>query len=319
MRRLIAAGVKVQCIVTSPPYWGMRDYGVSGQFGLERTWIRHVARMRGVFRLCRELLADDGVLWLNYGDSYCSAPGGMQGKNGQRAGRRFTARITTDKRGQRGLKSKDLVGMPWRIAFALQDDGWYLRSDVIWHKPNPMPESVSDRPTKAHEYVFLMSKSERYFYDAGAIAEPVTGNAHARGDGVNKKIKMPDGWDTGKGGHGSFHRNGREKGATRPRQNKSFSSAVAGLVDKRNVRTVWTIPTAPFGAAHFATFPPDLVRRCILASTRPGDIVFDPFMGSGTVAQVADELGRRWIGCELNPNYAAMYGKERAAQLGIAL
>lgn len=366
MRQMVAAGVRVQCIVTSPPYWGLRDYGHAGQFGLERTWVRHVARMRAVFRLARELLADDGVLWLNYGDSYAGAPGGYQGKNGQRASRTFTARISTVKRGA-GLKPKDLVGMPWRVAFALQQDGWYLRSDVIWHKPNPTPESVADRPTKAHEYVFLMSKSERYHYDLEAIAEPSSPNSHARaargrsdhhkwadggpGDqtiakvppsagrlpGVNRKAqhssgqmqKPVAGWAAGAGDHSAKdHARARAglKDSTkfgrgpgwRNKQNEPFSAAIVDAVPVRNVRTVWTIPTEPFSGAHFATFPRDLVRRCILSGSRPGDTVFDPFMGSGTVAQVATELGRNFIGCELNPEYVALHELRRTT-IGLPL
>lgn len=351
MRAMIAAGVRVNCIVTSPPYWGLRDYGVAGQFGLERTWLRHVARMRGTFRLARELLADDGTLWMNYGDSYnTTRAGGAVGHNstinGQRtqeefrkASRAMKSRISPpdvdgpNRRVQRGLKSKDLVGMPWRVAFALQADGWYLRSDIIWHKPNPMPESIGDRPTKSHEYVFLLSRSERYHYDARAISEPVSGTAPVRGAGVNPKARrdvFPAGWTAGGGKHTAVE-HAKTKGddvaatkfgksrAPRSKQNDSFSAAVAGLVETRNARTVWTIPSAPFSAAHFATFPRDLVRRCILAGSRPGDTVFDPFMGSGTVAEVALELGRRYIGCELNPEYAAMFRSHRSQQTGLAL
>jgi DNA modification methylase len=351
MQRMIATGVRVNCIVTSPPYWGLRDYGVAGQFGLERTWLRHVARMRGTFRLARELLADDGVAWVNYGDSYNTVRvnGGVGENstiNGQRtqeefrkASRAMKSRIAPpdvdgpNRRLQRGLKPKDLVGMPWRVAFALQGDGWYLRSDIIWHKPNPMPESILDRPTKAHEYVFLLSKSERYHYDATAIAEPATGNSHPRGDGVNPKARrnvVPAGWNTGGGSHSAKDyarakdglkdstKFGRGK-AWRNKQNESFSGAVADVVETRNARTVWTIPSAPFAAAHFATFPRELVRRCILAGSRPGDTVFDPFMGSGTVAEVALSLGRHYIGCELNPEYAAMFKQHRSQQTGFAL
>jgi DNA modification methylase len=349
MRQMITAGVRVNCIVTSPPYWGLRDYGVKGQFGLERTWLRHVARMRGTFRLARELLTDDGTLWMNYGDSYnTTRQGGAVGHNstinGQRtqeefrkASRAMKSRISPpdidgpNRRAQRGLKPKDLVGMPWRVAFALQASGWYLRSDIIWHKPNPMPESIRDRPTKSHEYLFLLARSERYHYDASAISEPVTGNAHARGDGVNPKAKVvPAGWATGTGRHDAVA-HAKESGggaastkfgknrAPRSKQNDSMSAAVTELVEKRNARTVWTIPSAPFSAAHFATFPRDLVRRCILAGSRPGDTVFDPFMGSGTVAEVALELGRHYIGCELNPEYAAMFKSHRSQQVGMGI
>lgn len=209
------------------------------------------------------------------------------------------------------------------LAFALRGDGWYLRRDIIWHKPNPMPETVNDRPTTAHEYLFLLSKSPRYYYDADAIREPVTGGAHARGDGVNPKSrawKTPDGWDTskGEGGHGSFHRTGREKGHVRPRQNESFSGAVSGLVEDRNKRSVWTVTTKPYSEAHFATYPPDLIEPCILAGSRPGDIVLDPFFGSGTTGEVAERLGRQWIGIELNPEYGKLAAR-RTAQTGMVL
>jgi DNA modification methylase len=292
MREMIADGVKAQCVVSSPPYWGLRDYDVAGQYGLERSWIRHVARMRATFRLVRDILEPSGVLWLNYGDSYAGAPGGFQGKNGQRASRTFTARIDLHKRGE-GIKPKDLIGMPWRIAFALQADGWWLRSDVIWHKPNPMPESVTDRPTTAHEHVFLFAKSDQYFYDARAIRETASQPARVRADriGGNKYVE------------GVKHSDGF-----------IFNGA-----EMRNARSVWTLPLSPFAGAHFATFPRELVRRCILAGSKPGDVVFDPFMGSGTVAEVALSLGRQFIGCELNPEYAAMFESHRSQQLGLQL
>lgn len=328
MRRLIGEGLRVQTCVTSPPYFGLRDYGVEGQLGLEATPDEYIANMIEVFRLVRDLLADDGTLWLNMGDGYASSGGknttpmmGQQFQNRERGQHPIckTHRVdVTD-----GLKAKDLIGMPWMLAFALRADGWYLRQDIIWHKPNPMPESVRDRCTKAHEYLFLLSKAPRYFYNADAIKEPVTGNSHPRGSGVNPKSrawKTPDGWDTsrGRGGHGSFQKDGREKGQARPKQNESFSADVTGLVDNRNKRSVWTIPSRPYKGAHFATFPPALIEPCILAGSRPGDIVLDPFMGSGTTAQVAQSLGRRWIGCELNPDYEPLQA-ERTAQGAIPL
>jgi DNA modification methylase len=351
MRRMAVDGVRVNCVVTSPPYWALRDYGVTGQFGLERTWIRHVARMRDVFRLVRELLADDGSLWMNYGDCYAGAPGGFQGKNGQRASRTFTARIKQRKHGD-GLKPKDLVGMPWRVALALQADGWWLRSEIIWAKPNPMPESIKDRPTKAHEHLFLLSRSDQYYYDGESIREASSPDSHARASrarlsgyeppgqtahmgiagprpGVHKKVS---GWNMGDGSHATVDharakksRDGRkfagngvgfghgydEVKKPRVKQNASFAEAVVNLVPDRNARTVWTIPTQPFAGAHFATFPQELVARCILAGSRPGDVIFDPFMGSGTVAQVATDLGRHFIGCELNPDYVELHDMRR--------
>lgn len=304
MRDLIADGVRVQCIVTSPPYWGLRDYGVEGQLGLEPTFPEWLETMVEVFDLCRQMLADDGTLWLNMGDSYNTGNAGS------------------------GVKYKDVVGQPWRFALAMQDAGWWLRQDIIWSKPNPMPESVRDRCTKAHEYLFLLAKSERYYFDAEAIKEPVTGNAHERGTGVNPKA-APSGWDTGPGGHRSM--TGRYPGtgvgfghgfdkAPKPRakQNASFSAAVTDLVDTRNRRSVWTIPTQAFEGAHFATFPEALVAPCILAGSRPGDIVFDPFLGSGTVASVAQRLGRRWLGIELKPEYLALQAL-RTRQAGLQL
>jgi DNA modification methylase len=305
MRQMIADGVRVQMCVTSPPYWGLRDYGSPGQIGLEPTIRDYVDAMVGVFGLVRELLADDGTVWLNLGDSYAQVGGpGWQGKKGQRGDRRFTlVRDTVPMReiGRRppdGLKPKDLMMMPARVALALQSDGWYVRQDIIWHKPNPMPESVTDRCTKAHEYLFLLSKSERYYFDADAISEPVNGNAHSRGNGVNPKAAVGE--------------IGREK------QNASFSVAVRELVSRRNKRSVWTIASDPYSGAHFATFPPALVEPCILAGSRAGDVVLDPFFGSGTVGEVAQRLGRKWIGCDLQKAYAPLQAR-RTAQQGFEL
>jgi DNA modification methylase len=303
----------VQTVVTSPPYWGLRDYGVEGQLGLEPTPQEYVAKMVEAFREVRRVLRDDGTVWLNLGDSYATGTTSdrkptERGKHGYWENPAVNKRI--DGR-EIGLKPKDLVGIPWRVAFALQADGWYLRSDIIWAKPNPMPESVTDRPTKAHEYVFLLSKSARYFYDADAVRTPREPRTY----------KMPDGWDTGAGGHGSFHRNGREKGRPAPKQdagqqvggdrytgfNERFAvSETAAPLTGANLRSVWSIATEPFPEAHFATFPKALVEPCVKAGSKPGDLVLDPFAGSGTTGVVALRLGRSFVGIELSPTYAEM-------------
>jgi site-specific DNA-methyltransferase (cytosine-N4-specific) len=324
LRAITAAGIRPRTCVTSPPYWGLRDYGVAGQIGLEPTPDEYVANMVAVFRLVRDALADDGTCWLNLGDSYATG-GGVVGEcpGGGKQGESWKMRgkmTPPNRMPLPGLKPKDLIGVPWRVALALQADGWWLRSDIIWHKPNPMPESVTDRPTKAHEYLFLLSKRGRYYWNAEAMRENVTGGAHAR----KSSYKTPDGWDTrtGRGGHGSFHSLGREKGGkVAPagcgiKNNASIDAALGHLVGFRNRRSVWTIPSEPFHEAHFATFPAALVEPCILAGSESGDVVLDPFMGSGTVAQVAQALGRRWVGCELNPAYHAMI-RARIAQTGM--
>lgn len=333
MREFVAAGISVQTCITSPPYWGLRDYGVHGQIGLEDSLDEWVECMVKVFGLVRDILVDDGTLWLNLGDGY------SHGGCGSRDADRWPKQSRNDHRVQHAkrnsaLKPKDLLGMPWRVAFALRDDGWYLRQDIIWHKPNPMPESVRDRCTTAHEYIFLLSKSERYFYDFESMQEPASGTANARGNGINPKAVA--GWDMGPGSHSIIEHakskkdSGREaqglKDSTkfgrgpgwRNKQNASFSGAVNELVDKRNRRSVWTIQSEAFADAHFATFPRRLVEPCILAGSRPGDIVLDPFMGSGTTAQVAEQLGRRWVGCEINPEYLALQ-RERLRQQNFIL
>lgn len=275
--RRLPAGVAQTC-VTSPPYFGLRDYGVEGQIGLEATPDAYVARLVDVFAEVYRVLRDDGTLWLNLGDSYAMTTrgaGGASKKQNSNAGTKIA-----DRRSKipDGMKPKDLIGIPWLVAFALRSSGWYLRSDVIWHKPNPMPEPVTDRPTRAHEYLFLLSKSERYFYDHEAIKEPATnkpsGNRFARPERVSL------------GGRGN--------------------PDIAPAYEKRNRRSVWTIVPKPFKEAHFATFPPALVEPCVLAGSRPGDIVIDPFNGAGTTGLVALEHGRRYWGCELNPEYVAM-------------
>lgn len=276
------ADESVHCVVTSPPYWGLRDYGVDGQIGLEATPAEFVARMVDVFREVRRVLRKDGTCWMNLGDSYLNAKGEAGGVDPKQPARRHGLRPQDVSIA--GIKRKDLIGVPWRAAFALQADGWWLRSDIIWSKPNPMPESVTDRPTKAHEYVFLLTKSERYHYDAEAIAEPAI---HA-GDvkTTNGNAGMAGGYD----GHRT--RDGFKRGVT--------------VKETRNKRTVWTIPSAPFPEAHFATFPPELVEPCIKAGCPVGGTVLDPFGGAGTTGLVADRLQRNAILIELNPEYAAM-------------
>lgn len=264
LRDIAAQSVRVQTCVTSPPYFGLRDYGVDGQLGLEQTPDEYVANMVEVFRCVRNVLADDGTLWLNIGDSY-NAPS----------------------RSVDGLKPKDLIGIPWMLAFALRADGWYLRQDIIWHKPNPMPESVRDRCTKAHEYLFLLSKSDRYYFDSEALKEPSVTPADVQ---VAKRNKNP-------------HKGQRDAGM---RHTTGGFDKITKVYEKRNRRSVWTVATRPYKGAHFATFPPALIEPCILAGSRPNDIVLDPFMGSGTTAAVALKHGRQYIGCELNPDYGRL-------------
>jgi len=359
----------VHCCVTSPPYWGLRDYGtatweggssicdhvaselrtglglealgakyrgggkkaaradkiqfrdecgkcgavrVDRQIGLEATPELFVAKVVEVFREVRRVLRKDGTLWVNLGDSY--SHGGCGSRDDERWPKqsRNDHRVTHGK-AKTGLKPKDLVGIPWMVAFALRSDGWWLRQEIIWHKPNPMPESIGDRCTKAHEHLFLLSKAQQYHFDAESIKEPVSGTANPR-----RGYKMPDGWDTGPGGHGSFHRKGREKG--RPagvtpksapsgsgvKANESYHAAICDLVESRNKRSVWTISTQAYSQAHFATFPEALPETCIKAGCPAGGTVLDPFGGAGTTGLVADKLGRNAVLIELNPEYAAM-------------
>jgi len=270
----------VQCCVTSPPYWGLRDYGAEGQIGQESTPEEYVARLVEVFRDVRRVLRDDGVLWLNLGDSYTSGGRNSRAPDSKdsKGGRENDTRPPTPS----GLKPKDLVGIPWMVAFALRADGWYLRSEVIWSKPNPMPESVTDRPTKAHEQVFLLTKGPRYFYDADAVREHAISTAPAGNGFVGRQ--------------GGSKRVGTLSGG-------SGSALPWQPGDTRNARSVWTITPEPYAGAHFATMPPELARRCILAGSRKGDVVVDPFGGAGTTALVALAHGRRAILCEINPDY----------------
>jgi DNA modification methylase len=290
----IGGGVAQTCI-TSPPYFGLRDYGHDGQIGLEGSVDDYVTALVAVFAEVRRVLADDGTLWLNLGDSYANAGGktqpqrdtngGFGGSPGTRNQPYANASGGFDRANTitGNIKSKDLLGIPWRVAFALQADGWYLRSEVIWHKPNPMPESVTDRPTKSHETIFLLSKQERYFYDAEAIKEPA----------VSKDDKR-----NGGGRHTYSGKRSENDGLVQ----QSFVT----VTDTRNKRSVWTVTTKGYKGAHFATYPPELIEPCVLAGSREGDIVLDPFSGSGTTGEVALLNNRHYVGTELNPDYADM-------------
>jgi len=350
MRRWKQQGIKAQTCVTSPPYYGLRDYGtakweggdddcehsismptkwndpkrgtsvlrpetahrggssthchkcgatrIDSQLGLEETPEQYIDAMVEVFRCVWDVLEDDGTLWLNIGDSYCNSNGfaraspeyQREGRNNMPANDR-----KLDKLHETGLKTKDLIGIPWMLAFALRADGWYLRQDIIWHKPNPMPESVQDRCTKAHEYIFLMSKSHKYHFDHVAIKEPMKGEPEAR--------------DKNSEGYQANYANG---------ERFSKGERVFGADGMANKRSVWTVNTKPYAGAHFAVFPQDLIEPCILAGAPVGGIVLDPFMGSGTTAQVAQHLGRQYLGCELNEDYKPLQQK-RLRQMSLVL
>ena len=278
---------KAQMCVTSPPYYGLRDYGgEENQEGQEETPEEYINNMVEIFRLVRDNLMDDGTLWLNIGDSYYNYRPGK----GQSYPKQSVSKTKQDlpdkcnKRGNKleGLKEKDLIGIPWMLAFALRQDGWYLRQDIIWHKPNPMPESVRDRCTKSHEYIFLFSKSKKYFYDNEAIKED------AKDWGVRNRV------------NGKYHNKGT---GLQPHTGLTKS------YPKKNKRSVWSVTNKPYKGAHFAVFPPDLIKPCILAGSRVGDLVLDPFMGSGTTAMVSKELGRDYLGCELHSDYSELAEK----------
>jgi DNA modification methylase len=277
----------VQTCVTSPPYWSLRDYGHASQIGLESTPHAYVHKLMLVFREVRRVLADDGTCWLNLGDSYAHS---LRQYGDAHAGDKQNTNDGSIRVGCKplpeGFKEKDLVGIPWRVAFALQADGWYLRSDIIWSKPNPMPESVTDRPTKAHEYIFLLSKSARYFYDASAIREDNTPDMQRRAEAGHTR-----------GANGKVDSSRQDALTLRGPQ------SMAILSDGRNKRSVWHVATQPFPEAHFATYPEKLIEPCILAGSRIGDTVLDPFCGSGTTGAVAIRHQRNFIGCELNPEY----------------
>jgi len=354
MRKWKEQGIKAQTCVTSPPYYGLRDYGtakweggdadcehsismptkwndpkrgtsvlrpetahrggssthchkcgatrIDAQLGLEETPDEYIKAMVEVFRCVWDVLQDDGTLWLNIGDSYCNSNGfaraspeyQREGRNNMPANDR-----KLDKLHETGLKTKDLIGIPWMLAFALRADGWYLRQDIIWHKPNPMPESVQDRCTKSHEYIFLMSKSQKYYYDAESIKEEVKEVSITRAKSAWNPTKLNVGLDGAK--------------------NESFETMGDRWVkEKANKRSVWTITTKSYEGAHFATFPTDLIEPCIMAGAPVGGIVLDPFMGSGTTAQVAQHLGRQYLGCELNLDYKPLQDK-RISQMSLVL
>ena len=269
--------------VTSPPYYGLRDYGgEENQIGQEKTPEEFIDQLVSVFKEVRNVLTDDGTLWVNLGDSYYNYRPGK----GQSYPKQSVSKTNQDlptqcnKRGNKleGLKEKDLIGIPWMFAFAMRSDGWYLRQDIIWHKPNPMPESVKDRCTKSHEYIFLLSKNKKYYYDNEAIKEPVKQD-----------------WGTRNRTNGKYHNSG---------SGLSPHSGLTKSYDRKNKRDVWSITNKPYKGSHFAVFPPDLITPCILAGSEKGDIVLDPFMGSGTTAMVAKQLGRDYIGCELHEEYS---------------
>lgn len=304
------ADESVQCCVTSPPYWGLRDYGVDGQIGLELSIDAWVAELVAVFREVRRVLRSDGTLWLNLGDSYATGTTSdrsptARGKHGYWENPAVNKRI--DGRSM-GLKPKDLIGQPWLVAFALRADGWYLRQEIIWSKPNPMPESVTDRCTKAHEQIFLLSKSPRYYYDFEATQEPCSPNTHARlSQDVEKQVGSARAHAGGKT-NGNMKAVGRKMAepGSGTKNNTSFNEAVSLRTLTRNKRSVWTVATEAFREAHFATFPPALIEPCILAGCPVGGVVLDPFGGAGTTGLVADRLQRSAVLIELNPSYAAM-------------
>ncbi len=314
----------VHTCVTSPPYFGLRDYGVDGQIGLEETPAEFIARLVEVFREVRRVLRADGTIWVNMGDTYASiaggyAPGGSAGKHDMVSHATRGAVLRGKRRSPpTGLKQKDLMGIPWRLAFALQDDGWYLRQDIIWHKPNPMPESTRDRCTKSHEYLFLLSKSPRYYYDQNAIKEPVALSSVVR---MAQDLEQQHGSDRVPGKANGPMKAVRSRRDSFKRDDSKREQAIPGQsfgthrpdrsdsdypLDMRNKRSVWTVATQGFKGAHFATFPPDLIRPCILAGAPRGGVVLDPFGGAGTTSLVSMQEGRKSIICELNPEYAAL-------------
>jgi DNA modification methylase len=317
MRKWAAEGIKAQTCITSPPYYGLRDYGRDGQIGLEETPQMYVDAMVEVFRCVWDVLEDDGTLWLNIGDTYYNYRGRTDAFCKQTVARTMQdlpSHSPTRNNKLEGLKGKDLIGIPWMLAFALRADGWYLRQDIIWHKPNPMPESVKDRCTKAHEYIFLLSKSDKYHFDSAAIEEPI--------QDVTALRMLRGVSDTHKNVNGAPGQTKHSMNQPRPNVRKEFDSSMGGggtsfvghsgykkadgtlmIKPTRNKRSVWTVNTKPFKGAHFAVFPEELIEPCILAGAPADSIVLDPFMGSGTTAAMALRLGRQYLGCELNEDY----------------
>jgi DNA modification methylase len=317
MRRWAAEGIKAQTCITSPPYYGLRDYGRDGQIGLEETPQMYVDAMVEVFRCVWDVLEDDGTLWLNIGDTYYNYRGRTDAFCKQTVSKTMQdlpSHSPTRNNKLEGLKGKDLIGIPWMLAFALRADGWYLRQDIIWHKPNPMPESVKDRCTKAHEYIFLLSKSDKYHFDSAAIEEPI--------QDVTALRMLRGVSDTHKNVNGAPGQTKHSMNQPRPNVRKEFDSSMGGggtsfvghsgykkadgtlmIKPTRNKRSVWTVNTKPFKGAHFAVFPEELIEPCILAGAPSNGIVLDPFMGSGTTAAMALRLGRQYLGCELNEDY----------------
>ena len=274
---------KVQMCVTSPPYYGLRNYGdEENQIGMEQSPEEYIDQLVDVFRSVRDVLKDDGVLWLNIGDTYYNyrSDGNYPKQTVSRTKQDLPEFSPVRGNKLQGLKSKDLIGIPWMLAFALRADGWWLRQDIIWNKPNPMPESVKDRCTKSHEYIFLLSKSKQYYYDNEAIKEPVKQD-----------------WGTRDRTNGKYHN---------PGTGLAPHSGLSKSYDRKNKRSVWTVTNKPYKGAHFAVFPPDLIEPCILAGSEENDIVLDPFMGSGTTAMLAKKHNRNYIGCELNEDYASL-------------
>lgn len=281
----------VHTCITSPPYFGLRDYGVDGQIGLEASPREFIESLVAVFREVRRVLRDDGTMWVNLGDSYASDSKWGGSTSGKAVSALHGAGGGGRNKTKTGIPDKNLLGMPWRLAFALQDDDWYLRQDIIWHKPNPMPESIKDRCTKAHEYLFLLSKSPRYYFDQDAIREPARAQATPESASRRNSFARETKYTEGEHGQTAQHRAGRDD---------------VDYDETRNKRSVWTVSTASFKGAHFATFPPDLIRPCVLAGSPRGGMVLDPFGGAGTTALVAMQEGRQSVICELNPEYAAL-------------